>query len=540
MGSLQHDLEIISNSPLSPSAFDEDGSLVVGRARAFFMNNGDNNGGIKKEKDYAQSTRNEGQNISNARGNFGYGTNKIKGLDRSSNASHEGLGYVDSALHIHEDHTKLQTQRRSLNIGHGILQYKRERQSFGYGEEEKRALGVVHGYGGGIDRVSVGGEGRGYDIDGDKRERQSMAKSGQRERENEKRYIRGDRHGDEKKEERGRENEEGFKRDDSEDGHCDEGRRGRESVGEQGKGGKREEGGRGRHMEGEEEKREEVVNRESEKGNGVVVVEEGVDYVHRGQWLRAAILGANDGLVSTASLMLGVGAVKGTDPKAMVISGLAGLVGGACSMAIGEFISVYSQRDAERFDKKSKALEEKAHSIEHPQSQKDLEEGNFTLGMFLSKTPNKKEFTHVPAFKDDSKKVVLHSFKLDVGCGTLNQHCGTMKQLGSHFGERKEKVVDKEESSIGPSPWEAAGASGLAFALGAMVPLLSASFIRKESSRISVMLGICSVALFCMGGIGAKLSAGSILKGSLRVLLGGWSAMLITYGLLRLFATSGV
>ena len=75
------------------------------------------------------------------------------------------------------------------------------------------------------------------------------------------------------------------------------------------------------------------------------------DYSKRSQWLRAAVLGANDGLVSTASLMMGVGAVK-QDIKAMILSGFAGLVAGACSMAIGEFVSVYSQLDIEVAQKK--------------------------------------------------------------------------------------------------------------------------------------------------------------------------------------------
>ncbi|XP_021292809.1 vacuolar iron transporter homolog 2-like [Herrania umbratica] len=70
------------------------------------------------------------------------------------------------------------------------------------------------------------------------------------------------------------------------------------------------------------------------------------DYSQRGQWLRAAVLGANDGLVSVASLMMGVGSVK-EDVKAMIVAGFAGLVAGACSMAIGEFVSVYTQRDVE-------------------------------------------------------------------------------------------------------------------------------------------------------------------------------------------------
>ncbi|XP_052179529.1 vacuolar iron transporter homolog 4-like [Diospyros lotus] len=74
--------------------------------------------------------------------------------------------------------------------------------------------------------------------------------------------------------------------------------------------------------------------------------ESNFDYSERAQWLRAALLGANDGLVSIASLMMGVGAVK-EDVKAMILTGFAGLVAGACSMAIGEFVSVYSQLDIE-------------------------------------------------------------------------------------------------------------------------------------------------------------------------------------------------
>ncbi|PIN00556.1 putative membrane protein [Handroanthus impetiginosus] len=74
--------------------------------------------------------------------------------------------------------------------------------------------------------------------------------------------------------------------------------------------------------------------------------DEEVDYSERAQWLRAAVLGANDGLVSIAALMMGVGAVK-DDAKAMILTGFAGLFAGACSMAIGEFVSVYTQLDIE-------------------------------------------------------------------------------------------------------------------------------------------------------------------------------------------------
>ncbi|KAH7842478.1 hypothetical protein Vadar_005751 [Vaccinium darrowii] len=81
------------------------------------------------------------------------------------------------------------------------------------------------------------------------------------------------------------------------------------------------------------------------------------DYSSRAQWLRAAILGANDGLLSTASLMVGVGAVR-KDVKTMVLTGIAGLVAGACSMAIGEFVSVYSQYDIEMAQKVKEAMRE--------------------------------------------------------------------------------------------------------------------------------------------------------------------------------------
>ncbi|KAK7368760.1 hypothetical protein VNO80_10790 [Phaseolus coccineus] len=71
-----------------------------------------------------------------------------------------------------------------------------------------------------------------------------------------------------------------------------------------------------------------------------------INYIERAQWLRPAVLGANDGLVSVASLMMGVGAVK-KDTKAMLLSGFAGLVSGACGMAIGEFVAVYTQYEVE-------------------------------------------------------------------------------------------------------------------------------------------------------------------------------------------------
>ncbi|KAG6409178.1 hypothetical protein SASPL_132212 [Salvia splendens] len=87
-------------------------------------------------------------------------------------------------------------------------------------------------------------------------------------------------------------------------------------------------------------------NIEIELGQTEEALVEAEDYSKRAQWLRAAVLGANDGLLSTASLMMGIGAVR-RDAKTMLLTGAAGMVAGACSMAIGEFVSVYSQLDIE-------------------------------------------------------------------------------------------------------------------------------------------------------------------------------------------------
>ncbi|KAG5225909.1 vacuolar iron transporter [Salix suchowensis] len=167
------------------------------------------------------------------------------------------------------------------------------------------------------------------------------------------------------------------------------------------------------------------------------------DYSKRSQWLRAAVLGATDGLVSIGSLMMGVGAVK-QDAKAMILTGCAGLVAGACSMAIGEFVSVQSQLDIE--------------------------------------------------------------------------------------GDR-EKL---------PNPAQASAASAVAFAIGAAVPLLAASFIGGYKLRLGIVVGAVTVALVLFGWLGAVLGKAPIIKSSLTILIGGWFAMAITYGLTKLIGSSGL
>ncbi|XP_057489850.1 vacuolar iron transporter homolog 4-like [Actinidia eriantha] len=212
-----------------------------------------------------------------------------------------------------------------------------------------------------------------------------------------------------------------------------------------------------------------IPNQNLDQQATVELGENDFDYSKRSQWLRAAVLGATDGLVSTAALMLGVGAVK-QDIKNMIITGFAGLVAGACSMAIGEFVSVYSQLDIE-----------------------------------------------VAQAKREKKK------KVDGG------------------GERKEGEEEEEKEKEGmPNPVQAAAASALAFSVGAMVPLLAASFIKDYRVRLGVVVAAVSLALAVFGCLGAALGKAPSTRAAIRVLVGGWLAMAITYGLTKLIGSSGL
>ncbi|XP_057422123.1 vacuolar iron transporter homolog 4-like [Lotus japonicus] len=186
-----------------------------------------------------------------------------------------------------------------------------------------------------------------------------------------------------------------------------------------------------------------------------------IDYSQRAQWLRAAVLGANDGLVSVASLMMGVGAVK-EDVSAMLLAGFAGLVAGACSMAIGEFVSVYTQYD-----------------IEIAQIKRERETNN---------NNNNEE-------------------------------------------AEREKL---------PNPFQAALASALAFTVGALVPLLAAVFIRNHKIRLGVVAVVASLALLVFGVVGAVLGKTPVKRSCFRVLIGGWMAMAITFGLTKLIGSAGL
>lgn len=161
--------------------------------------------------------------------------------------------------------------------------------------------------------------------------------------------------------------------------------------------------------------------------------------------------------------MMGVGAVK-QDVEAMILIGFAGLVGGACSMAIGEYVSVHSQLD-----------------IEVAQRERRRE----------------REFE----------------------------------------GER-ERLAEHGKDNL-PNPPRAAAASALAFTIGAMVPLLAAAFVTSYEVRIKVVIAAVSVALAGFGWAGAALGNAPPIMPSARVLLGGWVAMALTFGLTKMVGSSG-
>ncbi|PON64163.1 Ccc1-like protein [Parasponia andersonii] len=201
------------------------------------------------------------------------------------------------------------------------------------------------------------------------------------------------------------------------------------------------------------------------------------EVVERAQWLRAAILGANDGLLSTTSLMLGVGAAK-DDRRSMALSGLAGALAGACSMAVGEFVSVSTQRE----------IEEKL--------------------IILQKEP---KFQEYPRSSNPGSSPVMRVIAED------------------------QAAVDYGSPIVSPNPHKAAAASALAFLSGSVVPLVSAVLVSNNAVRIAVIVVVATVALAVFGGLGAWLGGSPPKASVVRVVVGGWFAMAVTYGMLKPF-----
>lgn len=220
--------------------------------------------------------------------------------------------------------------------------------------------------------------------------------------------------------------------------------------------------------------------------------------ISRSQWLRAAVLGANDGIVSVSSVIIGVSAA-GTSTKAVLAAGFAATVAGALSMAAGEYVSVSSQRDVEKADLE---IEKKELELYPDQELAELQQIYIKRGLS-------------PAL---AKKVAV----------AMHDH----DALGTHA--REELGIDTEDLT---NPWLAAVASAIAFTLGAMLPLVAGVITTGASNSNSVIVGVTLVSLAVLGAVGAHLGGASQLRGSARVLIGGSCAMALTYAIGLLVGT---
>jgi len=218
---------------------------------------------------------------------------------------------------------------------------------------------------------------------------------------------------------------------------------------------------------------------------------------HRSNWLRAAVLGANDGIVSTASLILGV-AASGASTSAIVTAGIAGLVAGALSMAAGEFVSVSSQRDAEQADLRLEARE-----------LRDDPEG---------------ELRELAA--------IYERRGLDPTlAGEVAQALTRGDALVAHA--RDELGLDEQRLA---RPLQAAWTSALSFSTGAALPLLAIA-LTPTGARVATTVAVTLLALGLLGDLGARLGGAPRRPATIRVVVWGAVAMAATAGIGALVGT---
>jgi len=223
-----------------------------------------------------------------------------------------------------------------------------------------------------------------------------------------------------------------------------------------------------------------------------------VSHLAKLNWLRAGVLGANDGIVSISALVVGVAAAT-SNITAIMIAGVAGLAAGAISMGLGEYVSVSSQRDSELalIDKEKREL------IEQPEV--ELAE--------LQEIYENKGLSAVTA-KQVAKELTAHD------------------PIRAHL----EAELNILEAHI-VNPWHAAFSSTGSFLAGALLPFLTVLFA-AEQFRIPATIAASIIALAGTGAAGAYLGGSSMVKSIIRVVVGGSAALAITFAIGSLFNTS--
>ncbi|KAJ9146823.1 hypothetical protein P3X46_029047 [Hevea brasiliensis] len=260
--------------------------------------------------------------------------------------------------------------------------------------------------------------------------------------------------------------------------------------------------------------------------------------LQRAQWLRAAILGASDGLISTTSLMLGVGTAE-EDGRSMVLSGLAGALAGAFSMAVGEFVSVSTQRDIEKATVSYSGSKDSEHNdlaikLDITATPPSIDEETRLGETNLTVTPLENIQHGTESIEKASPSVVEPTLPSTVTPG--RSPTPTIKLLKEDArGSSGTSHDDNGEEVLITNPYKAAAASALAFLCGSSVPLLPAILLTQNVIRMVVIAVVTSIALALFGSLGAFLGGSAVTTSAVRVLVGGWIAMAITYGLLKPF-----
>lgn len=223
-----------------------------------------------------------------------------------------------------------------------------------------------------------------------------------------------------------------------------------------------------------------------------------VSHLARLNWLRAGVLGANDGIVSIAALVVGVAAAT-SDIGPIMIAGVAGLAAGAISMGLGEYVSVSSQRDSELalIDKEKREL------IEQPE---------------VELAELQTIYEHKGLSPATAKQVAKE----------LTAHDPIRAHLEAELNILEAHIVN---------PWHAAFSSTGSFLAGALLPFLTVLFA-AEQFRIPATIAASIIALAGTGAAGAYLGGSSMLKSVIRVVVGGSAALAITFAIGSLFNTS--
>jgi vacuolar iron transporter family protein len=216
-------------------------------------------------------------------------------------------------------------------------------------------------------------------------------------------------------------------------------------------------------------------------------------------WLRAAVLGANDGIVSTASLVLGVAAAHASH-AGILVAGAAGLVAGAMSMAAGEYVSVHSQADSEQAE-----LQKERHELHTDNEGEHKELAAIYVGRGLD-----------PVL---AREVAVQLMAHDALEAHARDELGITEALRAR-------------------PLQAALASASSFAVGAALPLLAA-VLAPASLDIALVFATSLVFLALLGGVAARVGGASVIVGTLRVAFWGALAMAITAGVGTLLGQAG-